>query len=863
MKQHDDTFSRNKHIMCGVLLASVLILGCACVLSNGIFGSKVDWISQHSVLPDYFRQLFYKTGQLFPNFAPDIGGGQNIYNFSYYGLFSPLILMSYMLPFVKMADYIMAVSVLGLAASVYLFYTWLVKRGFSVWISFSCSLLFLLAAPMIYHSYNQWMFINYMPFLCLGFLGTDRLVDRRRSGLLIVAVFLMIMTSFYFSIGGMGALFLYGLHRFLQENKAPLTASLWIQSITRLLCPLIAAVCMAGILLIPSAAAIFGSSRPSSQTVSAAQLLIPELKIMRLLYSPYGLGLTSLVVTVLITGAFWKRAGERILIWGLIALFIIPAAGYLLNGGLYEKDKVFIPFLPLLCYVIAYYMKKVYQVKANGSFRAKMLYLLPYLFVIFLLFISRHQEQYQNYWKFILIDAAVLLAAICPCLYLNKLTAPLPVLLSCGFLFSYCMIYHGAADMAVSREFYEELTSSDISDTISSIGDDLSGFRLEQSGTHTENSANFNRVHADGQKISSLYSSACNPYYRTFREETFDLEQPYRNYLMQGVSQNPLFRRLMGVKYILSEDAQFDYQKRSTENGISVWENRNTAPIGYVTDRLISDQDYENLSFPHSQLIFSQASVVPDSNIPASGKSAQKKIDVSATQFVLPKQKDSVLDIQATDSGYEIHAAKKARIDVQLPDGTKSGDLLFLQFQIENLNPEKDISIKIGTVNNKLTSVNHDYYNSNTTFTYVLGIGNGKTSLPVTFKKGDYRITDMHACSVSSDVLNDNSLYSQPFQIDEAQSGGDVMTGTVTAEQSGWFISSVPYDRNFKITVDGQTVQPQKVNTAFLGFPLAQGEHQIEIRYRAPGKTAGWFCTFTGILLCIFCVRQRRSPLNS
>ena len=25
----------------------------------GVFGSKVDWISQHSVFPDYFRQQFY------------------------------------------------------------------------------------------------------------------------------------------------------------------------------------------------------------------------------------------------------------------------------------------------------------------------------------------------------------------------------------------------------------------------------------------------------------------------------------------------------------------------------------------------------------------------------------------------------------------------------------------------------------------------------------------------------------------------------------------------------------------------------------------------------------------------------------
>lgn len=76
----------------------------------GVFGSKVDWISQHSVFPDYFRQQFYDTGDFFPEFAAGIGGGQNIYNFAYYGLYSPVFLLSYLLPFVKMSDYLIAAS---------------------------------------------------------------------------------------------------------------------------------------------------------------------------------------------------------------------------------------------------------------------------------------------------------------------------------------------------------------------------------------------------------------------------------------------------------------------------------------------------------------------------------------------------------------------------------------------------------------------------------------------------------------------------------------------------------------------------------------------------------------------------------
>ena len=101
----------------------------------GVFGSKVDWISQHSVFPDYFRQQFYDTGDFFPEFAAGIGGGQNIYNFAYYGLYSPVFLLSYLLPFVKMSDYLIAASFTCLASAVVLsiicrFCVWL----FGVWI---------------------------------------------------------------------------------------------------------------------------------------------------------------------------------------------------------------------------------------------------------------------------------------------------------------------------------------------------------------------------------------------------------------------------------------------------------------------------------------------------------------------------------------------------------------------------------------------------------------------------------------------------------------------------------------------------------------------------------------------------------
>ena len=92
-----------------------------------VYGSQTDWSNQHFEIPEYFRTRFYASGNLFPDFALHLGGGQNIYNFAYYGLYSPVILLSYAFPWLSMANYIMISHILLTLLSAILCYFWLRK----------------------------------------------------------------------------------------------------------------------------------------------------------------------------------------------------------------------------------------------------------------------------------------------------------------------------------------------------------------------------------------------------------------------------------------------------------------------------------------------------------------------------------------------------------------------------------------------------------------------------------------------------------------------------------------------------------------------------------------------------------------
>lgn len=807
----------------------------------GVFGSKVDWISQHSVLPDYFRQQFYNTGQLFPEFAANIGGGQNIYNFAYYGLYSPVVLISYFLPFVKMSDYMMAAGVISLLAAVLLFYKWFLRRGITSRLSFLTALLFLLSGPMIYHSYNQIMFVNYMPFLCLAFLGVDRCFEKQKAGLYTISVFLMILTSFYFSIGGMFALVLYGIYRYA-EGKEKLGENIKILGFVsdgfRFLLPMLTAVLMSAVLLVPTAMALAGGREGGHKTALSA-LLIPEIPIFRVVYTPYGIGLTTLAITVLITGLTYRKLYEKFLHIACIVILAVPLFAYLLNGGLYIRDKVMIPFLPLLCYLIATYLEK--QKRREISFWAGAL---PFLLTIVLVYMGREQGKYSEYLGWVLMDALAML--VCYLIFYWKKFDWVLIVVPIGFLALYGVVLHKSADKMIEPAFYEEVTNKQIRTEIEELTEKEKGFyRMEQSGTTSENAANLNRIWNMQQYVSSIYSSSYNPAYQKFRTETFLVEQPFRNVLMQSVTENPIYQKLMGIKYILSEQEITGYQQEKKVGDVTVYKNEEVLPIAYVTNQMISEKAYEDLAFPYSQLAFLRFAVGKSVNDTGNPKEVLNS-QVKETGAEIPIEDTQA--IEKVEDGYHIKSKEIQNVKLKISEEAQKEEILFVQFELKNYKRSKDVSVWLAGVKNKLSAGSHIYYNGNTTFTYAVNLKAGQTEVNLGLGEGNYEIRNLR-CYIGNTDESLKTLCQSEFRVDKAQTKGNRIVGSVDGVKDGYLITSIPYDEHFEVKIDGKDVKYEKVNTAFLGVKMPVGTHEVEIVYHAPGLKMGKVLSVTGLLL--------------
>ncbi len=831
-----------------LLLTGLTLFFCRMFVGRyGIFGAKVDWLSQHSVLPDYFRQQFYATGKFFPEFAANLGGGQNIYHFAYYGLYSPLILPSYLLPFVKMSDYIMAVSITGLTASVLLFYYWLKSRKTDTGTAFILSLMFLLAGPMIGQYSGQIMFVDYMPFLCLALIGVDRYFEQEKSGLFTVSVFLMIMTSFYFSIGGMLSLVLYGLHRYFEQKEGNRVA---VRSFLRDgLCfvrSMILAVLMSGFFLVPTALALTGG-RSKEQNTSFASFFIPQITVERFAYSIYGIGLTTLVITVLLTGLLYRKVYEKVLTYGCVIVLVIPVFAYLLNGGLYIRDKVFIPFLPLLCYLIGIYLEKCR--KKELSFIAG---IVPYIITTIFVYIARNQFVSKgigkSIWKVLLAESILFL--ICYVLYcaLKRYHKETKEILMLALPSVICLavtmntFYQMKPDRYVSRKLYRDVTGEQNRQAVKEALKDDGYYRTEQKGSDDENAADLNRIWDVEQNITSIYSSAYNPDYHTFRQKTFGLEEPFRNGMMQSVSKNPVFQRMMGVRYIVSDSDVPGYTLVKKCGTTGIYQNKDAAPVMYATDRVMTEEEYKKLAFPYNQTAFLEYAVVGEHT-----ESSDQNI-MTAYEPVSLKMANN-----RTTGGAEQKTIQQ--------EGQKQ--ILFLRFRVDNAHPNKDVAVWINGIRNKLSAKDHVYYNENKTFTYAVPLKDGEDNISVTFGKGKYRLRHVQAY-LGSLPERSELLYQSEIQVDKKQTEDNVIQGTIHVKKDGWFITSIPYDKHFKIYIDGKETEIQKVNTAFLGCKIESGNHEVKIIYHAPGTTTGKVLSLIGIAgFLLVLVREKRKQKNT
>ncbi len=798
------------NILTLIIISLVIIL----VLVNftNFFGSKKDWLSQHIMFPDYLRKLFYDTGDIFPNFAFNLGGGQNIYNISYYGLFNPIILISYLLPFVSMITYIPFSMIICLIVSIVLMYYFL-RRRFDLKVSFVSTLLFLTSGCFIFHLHRHIMFVDYMPFLLMALIGVDKYFDKKIISLLVIAIFLIILTSYYFSVVGLVSVLLYGIYRYIEDKRNDkITVKDFFREGFRFVFIMLIPVLLSCFLLLPTASALLSGRTATNKDISLFGLFIPNFDISNTLYSAYSLGLSAIFIIALIYGIITKKREVKVISIIFSILLVFPIFDYVFNGGMYLNGKAFIPMLPPAILLIGYFLKNVF----NNKNKLKISIITSLIVVVINLLIFVYKNEFLC--LLFVVDMVLLLIFL---LISFKLKKNIIFYIYLGVMSLVLVIPTNFSDIFVTKDFYDTLDYEETSDKVHQVLDrDKSFYRMSDQSVKLDKA---NYIYDVNYYTGSIYSSLSNSYYKDFYNNLINNEFIYRSYGMLTGNNNIFYNFYMGNKYLLnSSNNMLGYKKVAD----SIYRNEDVFPTGYSTSKIMSLDEYNSLSYFEKLDAYLNYAIVDGDY----SDSYVKKVKDYVPDFEVLESKN--LKIEEDKGEYSIKASKDNKLVIKL-NNISDSDILLLKFKMlyNSKCSVGDSYITINGVSNKLSCRKWKYHNNNYNFEYSLS---GNNTLEITFSEGKFRLSNL-----SSAIYNYNDLVSindeiSPFVIDRDKTKGDVIEGNIDVKNDGYFKLSIPYDKGFEIYVDGEKTTYEVVNKSFIGFKINEGNHNIKLVYVSP-----------------------------
>lgn len=762
---------RNIFILLGITVFSIILI----FLFGYIFCSNMDFINQHAVLPEYFRNYFYTNHKFVPEIFYNLGAGQNAFNISYYGLLSPVILFSYLLPFISMRNYIIGSSIILLLATIFLFYKW-IRNNFNSKYSFLLTLLFMFSSPIFFHFHRQIMFVNYLPFLLLSLIN----IDKDNKIWLVINIFLMIMTSYYFSVVGIITIIIYYMYKNFDKS---------IKDKLKIFIPIVISILLASILLVPTLASILSNRLTVSSNINIIELFIPDFNYSSVLYSSYALGLFSIGIISLIWLLIKDSKKDKFLSIILLVLITFPIFRYIFNGGLYVRSKALIPLLPLFILIIGIFLEDLFDKKVE----IKKLMIGGAIFLVLSLF---------NFNIVYILDLILTLLLILIYYKINDkkiIYVPLVLLFGIGF------IYTNINETYITQKEYKVLSKSN--SIIKGKIKDKSFYRLSDLSNTL-----YNVNYGDFYK-TSIYSSTINSNYSNFYYNVLKINNNNYNNLIIRSTDNIIFNRLLGVKYLYSDKKLGNGYK---EVDAHIYENELALPLGYASNNIYSLEQFNSLTYPYNLKYLLNGIITNDSSGDTEDIIEKLNIDIP----------DYLGDFIKLD-GTKIIVSEDSSFTIDLKENLDN-KLLFIR--IDGLEPNScklgDIGITINGVENTLNCETWLYNNNNKVFNYVINEKNLRY-LNIYIKNGEYNISNIEFYTMDMKYLDTKFDEMKNINIDDNK-----ITGDIDVTEDGYMTLSLPYDKNYHIYVDDKEIEYEKVNTAFLGFEIKKGNHHIEVIYK-------------------------------
>jgi len=417
-------------------------------------------------------------------------------------------------------------------------------------------------------------------------------------------------------------------------------------------------------------------------------------------------------------------------------------------------------------------------------------------------------------------------------------------------------------------EFYFEKNELNALEYIKSI--DNGFYRIEKDNALLD----LNEPLVQGYYGTSSYLGFCNPSLVDFHK-TMGLSRQSRRLASYryGLGKRNRLHSLLSVKYYLSpskNDAPVGYVYLKSFGNVHVFKNKYNLPLGFAYKAYVDRGTFNSFSEEIKDAIILK-SFVTDRNYSHFKKVGDHRIhskqEVKLSEYEAITDNLRILSGSVFDKLRYISLNDDPQIiislrDVQITNGlklkvdleTERNSLGQLFWRGEKFSEEKSKKFVIKPDKHEyviiiderdISAVRLDIGNKAGEFFKInsIKISNYNIETEQQAEQQMEQQMEQYIKLECSDIANDiNKLRQETFQIEQFQD--DHIKGFINLESNGMVFFAIPYDKGWKVKVNGKLVEPVNINIAFIGIPLEKGLHNIELKFIPP-------LFYTGIIISI------------
>ena len=287
----------------------------------------------------------------------------------------------------------------------------------------------------------------------------------------------------------------------------------------------------------------------------------------------------------------------------------------------------------------------------------------------------------------------------------------------------------------------------------------------------------------------------------------------------------------------------YDMAEVCSAGNVKLYENTHYLPIGFMTDKELlnwveNDNEDQFDPFEQQNAFFRQATGIPESVYTRLEVVSQGHTD--STQFTVNKQDYGQYNFNCIDSTVTPHV----KWNYEAPE-----DGLYAMYA--DIKDGDDVQIMKNDV------AQQNKYGMGRSYIACIGYFNkgDKLSVYADLKQGSSGNARVYVNLLNKDVFERGYAKLSESVLKTEKHTASSITGTINAKQDGLFYTSIPYEKGWTATVDGEETEITPVGNSLLAFPLSAGEHQITLTYYPngfwPGLAVSVICLFILAGMCV------------